>query len=174
MFLENGGYCNADILPCFTYKKFVFFESYSDSRKDEGIEFFADSGESIVNFPHQHFKSLAAKSNSTSGSFKETVRMFKNIKDELLAHRKIAEGFAKSYFIENLLFNVTDETFAGSYRDRYINVLDKIITDFNNGATNNYICANGVHKLISDKTWNSEALKQFLIGLIYIRDNNEF
>lgn len=89
VFDENGTYCRADILPCFTHKKFTMFESYSTSRANEGIEFITDSGKTVINYPHQHFKSLTAKSDSTSGAFKQAVRMFKTPKGELIANRKI-------------------------------------------------------------------------------------
>lgn len=174
IFNENQGFCKADILPCFTSKKFIMFESYSLSRANEGIEFITDSGTKVVNYPHQHFKNLAAKSDNTSGAFKQTVRMFKTIKEELFEKRKIGEGVAKSYYIENLLYNLNDNLFSGTYRERFSQVLEKLIEDFNNGTVKNYNCANGFQKLLSSATWNEDSLKQFLIGLIFIRDNNEF
>lgn len=173
-FLENGKYCNADIIPCFTHKKFTFFESYSSSRLNEGIEFFTDAGERIVNFPHQHYEALVKKSKDTSGNFKATVRMYKNLKDELIEKRIIGEGVAKSYFIENLLFNVSDVNFSGTYTERFKKTLNQLVNDFNNGVVQSYVCANGFQKLLSDKTWNIDSMRQFLVGLTKIRDNNEF
>ena len=174
IFNENQGFCKADVLPCFTSKKFTIFESYSSSRANKGIEFITDSGKTIINYPHQHFKNLAAKSDTTSGSFKQTVRMYKNIKEELIEKGKIVEGIAKSYYIENLLYNLNDNIFLGTYRERFSQVLEKLIEDFNNGTVKNYNCANEFQKLLSPATWNEESLKQFLIGLIFIRDKNEF
>jgi hypothetical protein len=174
IFNENQNFCKADILPCFTHKKFTMFESYSTSRANEGIEFITDSGKKVINYPNQHFKSLAAKSDSTSGTFKRTVRMFKTLKEELILNGKIGEGVAKSYYIENLLFNLNDSIFTGSYKDNFSQALENLIVDFKSGAINNYTCANGFQKLISAETWNIESLKQYLLGLILIRDQNEF
>jgi hypothetical protein len=172
--IEHDNFCNADIVPCFTHKKFTMFESYSKCRYYEGIEFITDSGHTIINYPHQHYTELTNKSSQTSGRFKETVRMFKTLREELIDNGKIGEGVAKSYYIENLLFNLPNEHFAGSYRDRFLLILNTLITDFNNGNMLQYKCANGFQKLISAVTWSSESAKQFLLGLIFIRDNNEF
>ena len=172
--IEHDNFCNADIVPCFTHKKFTMFESYSKSRYNEGIEFITDSGQTIINYPHQHYIELTNKSGRTSGRFKETVRMFKTIKEELIQNGKIGEGVAKSYYIENLLFNLPNELFTGSYRERFLAILDCLINDFNSNAMLEYKCANGFQKLISNETWTSESAKQFLLGLIFIRDNNEF
>jgi hypothetical protein len=100
--------------------------------------------------------------------------MFKNLKDELIEKGLLPEHSAKSYFIENLLFNVPDNLFSGLYKDRFHNVLENLITDFNSGKVNNYYCANKVHKLLADNTWHIDSMKQFLISLCIIRDKNEF
>jgi len=173
-FLEHDNYCNADVIPCFTHKQFTMFESYSNSRINEGIEFITDSGTTIINYPHQHYNSLTTKSQSTSGKYKETVRMFKTLKEELIANQKINDGVAKSYYIENLLFNLHDDYFKGTYSERFKKILNKLVKDYNDSLVGNYMCANNFQKLISSDTWSKNLLRQFLIGLTFIRDNNEF
>lgn len=100
--------------------------------------------------------------------------MFKNLKDALLENGKISEDTAKSYYIENLLYNVPNNLFAGTYKDRFSSILEKLINDFNSNAVSNYQCANGIHRLIAENTWKTELLKSFLIALIKIRDSNAF
>jgi hypothetical protein len=173
-FLEHDNYCNADVIPCFTHKQFTMFESYSNSRVNEGIEFKTDSNETIINYPHQHYNSLTAKSQGTSGKYKETVRMIKTLKEELIANGKINDGVAKSYYIENLLYNLDDDYFKGSHTERFRNILNKVILDYKDNTVANYVCANNFQKLISSDTWSNDLLRQFLVGLTIIRDNNEF
>ena len=170
----HSKFCDADIIPAFTYKLFGTFPSVEGQRFREGICFDTNEGKTTINFPKQHQQSLIDKSKATNGTFKETVRMFKNLKIELVDNRILNDTSHNSYYIENLLFNVSDNLFAGLYKDRFSNVLEKLITDFNAGSSENYYCANGIHKLISDITWNTESLKQFLIALCVIRDKNEF
>jgi len=172
--IEHGNFCNADVVPCFTHKRFTMFESYSKSRYNEGIEFITDSGQRIINYPHQHYTELTNKSDKTSGRFKETVRMFKTLKEELVQNGVMGEGVAKSYYIENLLFNLPDEYFSNSCKDRYFSILNKLIEDFNSGAFRQYNCANGFQLLFSNDTWSLESARQFILGLIFIKNNNEF
>jgi predicted nucleotidyltransferase len=171
---EHSKFCDADIIPAFTYKLFGLFPSIEQQSFVEGIVFDTNDGNSIINFPKIHFQSLTDKSGRTSGNFKETVRMFKNLKNELIDNKQIEEKTAKSYYIENLLYNVPDNLFSGTYTERFSNILEELIKDFNSGSTNNYYCANKVNKLISDTTWRSDLLKQFLIGLIVVRDKTSY
>ncbi|MFN8255698.1 MAG: nucleotidyltransferase [Bacteroidales bacterium] len=173
-FRGHKNYIDADIIPCCTYKQYLFYESYSNSRAHEGIEFQADSGEWIVNFPHQHYISLTNKSQATSGNYKESVRMFKNLREQLIDKRKINSGCAKSYFIENMLFNLSNNYFIGNFTDRFKSILGKLVIDFESGSIDNYKCANGIDKLFSDKTWSKALCREYLVGLIFIRDNNAF
>ena len=170
----HSEFCDADVIPALTYKLYGAFPSSEGQKFTEGICFDTNEGKTVVNFPKEHQQSLIEKSNSTNGNFKETVRMFKNLKDELIEKGLLPEHSAKSYFIENLLFNVPDNLFSGLYKDRFHNVLENLITDFNSGKVNNYYCANKVHKLLADNTWHIDSMKQFLISLCIIRDKNEF
>ncbi len=167
-------FCDADVIPAFTYKLYGSFSSSENQKYTEGICFDTNEGKSIISFPKEHQQALANKSKATNGNLKETIRMFKNLKDELIAKRLLSEQASKSYFIENMLFNIPDNLFSGLYKDRFTSILEKLITDFNSGLVNNYSCANGVHKLIAENIWNIDALKQFLISLCIIRDKNEF
>lgn len=171
---KHSKFCDADIIPAFTYKLFGTYPSEEGQRFNEGITFDRNDGKTVINFPKLHKQALIAKSDSTDGNFKETVRMFKNLKDELIDHGKIADDTAKSYYIENLLFNVHHDLFYGTYKERFLNILEKLIVDFNDNSVAEYYCANGIHKLIAENNWQTNLLKQFLIALSIIRDKNEF
>lgn len=171
---QHSKFCDADIIPSFTYKLYGTYPSSDKQTFTDGIVFDTNDGKTIINFPKVHSESLADKSGRTSGNFKETIRMFKSIKNELIDNRIIDEETAKSYYVENLIYNIPDSLFSGTYKDRFSNILEKLIEDFNSGATNNYYCANGINKLISDSNWNSDLLKKFLLGLVVIRDKTSY
>jgi hypothetical protein len=171
---EHARFCDADIIPVFTYKLYGSYPSDEAQRFREGVYFDTNGGVQIINYPKQHADALAVKSRSTNGNFKETVRMFKNLRNELEEKRLITTEAAKSYYIENLLYNVPDALFAGAYRDRFVNILNHIIVDYNSTVVNNYGCANGVHRLFSDHTWKIELLNQYLKGLALIANQNEY
>lgn len=171
---EHSKFCDADIIPSFTYKRYGTYINSENQIFTEGIVFDKNDGKTVVNFPKIHLQSLADKSGRTSGNFKETIRMFKSLKNELIDNGLIDEGTAKSYYIENLIYNIPDNLFSGTYKDRFSKILEELIKDFNSGATNNYYCANKVDKLISNSTWSSELLKKFLLGLTVIRDKTNY
>ena len=172
---KHSRFCDADIVPAFTYKLYGTFESSSNQVYKEGIVFDTNSGKQIINFPKLHQEGLVEKSKSTNGNFKESVRMFKTIRDELIDNGIIDMNCAKSYYVENLLFNVSSNAFSGTYKERFGNILEEIITDFEEGKLNKgYMCANKIYPLISDKTWNIDLVKTFLIGLIKVLNNNSF
>jgi predicted nucleotidyltransferase len=171
---SHSNFCDADIIPSFTYKLFGTYTSTERQNFTDGIVFDTNDGKMIINYPKSHLQFLSSKSGRTSGNFKETVRMFKNLKNELVDNGIIHQEAAKSYYIENLIFNVPDNLFSGTYKDRFTNILQKLIDDFNLGAVNNYYCANGIDRLISDSSWSIDSLRSFLEGLILIQDKTSY
>ncbi len=170
---EHSKYCNADIIPCFTYRQYGQFHSVENQRYEEGMYFITNNGQFVRNFPKQHYDALTEKSKNTDGRFKETVRMFKNMKDDLIEKGIINEGTAKSYFIENMLYNIPEIYFSGTLTERFRNILGHIERQWLTGAFHKFRCANGIDDLISDTNWKIENAQQFLIALIQVRDETE-
>lgn len=170
---EHSKFCNADVIPCLTFRNYGNFESSSNQKFDEGIYFFTNQNKKVVNYPKQHYESLTKKSTATDGNFKSTVRMFKNIKDDLIDKGLIDENVAKSYFIENLLFNVPDIYFKDTYTERFGNILNYLIEQFNSAKISSYYCANGIIKLFSETAWSTEKLETFLRILIRVRNETQ-
>lgn len=170
---EHGKFCSADVIPSFTYRHYGFFDSDNNQRYVEGMYFITNEGAAVINYPRRHYDQLSLKSYTTNGLFKETVRMFKNMRDDLTDKGVISEGIAKSYYIENLLFQVPNNYFNGTYRERFDYILDFFIHSYQSKELQKFICANGIDKLCSEKTWNSENVAEFLLALIKVRDENQ-
>ena len=171
---EHGKFCNADVIPCLTYRHYGVFENANNQKFDEGIYFITNQNIKVINYPKQHYESLTSKSSATNGNFKSTVRMFKNIKDDLIDKTVIGEDVAKSYFIENLLFNVPDNLFNGTYTERLKNLLNFLIEQFNNSKFSDYYCANRIIPLFNSTAWSLDKAETFLRTLIKVRDENQF
>jgi hypothetical protein len=114
---------SADVLVALKYRRYHKFNSQFDKSYDEGIAFPTSGVAIATNYPKQHFENCAAKDQATNGKFKPLVRIFKNMRDELLKENEINEGVAPAYFIEGLLYNLPNETFSGSYKDTVFNTL---------------------------------------------------
>jgi len=167
-------FCDADIVPALTYKFYNSFYNSENQKYDEGIIFDTNTGKQIVNFPKEHRQALILKNQATNGNFKESVRMFKTLKQKLIDNGKLHKETVKSYFLENLLFNIDNAKFTGSYKNRFESILEELVNKFNDKSITKFRCANGVHDLISEHVWNIESAKELLIGLVFIKNRNEF
>lgn len=155
-FKAHGNYANADIVPCWTYRLYKTYSSPQVNAFDSGIYFVADDKSAIINYPKQHKDALAAKSKTTNGQFKETVRMFKNIRNELKNKGFLNQDALSSHFIENILFNVSDAAFSkASYTDKLRAVATEACTITEPlGTWQSRKCANGIIELGNATSWN--------------------
>lgn len=138
-------YSPVDILPCIRYV---------NRNGDIGIAFYDHSRNAvIVNYPKQHRDNGTEKNKRTGGSYKKTVRVFKNLRDNLIDERGIGRKTVPSYYLECLLYNVPDGCYMGYVPDGFYSVLGWLTS--NKGSAINYRCQNGIHKLFNSfNGWN--------------------
>ena len=104
--ITSGTPLNADIIVCAKHKKYISYYKYI-----EGIMFFDKNGNRIVSYPKQHSENMTVK-NKLVPNFKPTVRIFKNLKNELINDGYIDEENISSYFVESMIFNIPDYYFT--------------------------------------------------------------
>lgn len=97
----------ADVVPCTTYRYY-----WPSGAWRQGIELILDRPDDRrhVNYPEQHYANGVAKNKATSKRFKSTVRILKNIENQLVAAGEIRE--IPSYFVECLAYNVSDSDYT--------------------------------------------------------------
>lgn len=93
----------ADVVPCIQHRK--FWDNHPGNYM-RGIAFWAEDGTKVVNFPDRHRFQGARYQEWTNGNYKETIRLFKNLRNELVENGRLDKEQAPSYFIECLLSNV--------------------------------------------------------------------
>jgi hypothetical protein len=93
----------ADVVPCLQHRK--FWDNHPGNYM-RGIAFWADDGTKVVNFPERHRFQGARYQEWTNGNYKPTIRLFKNLRNQLVANDQLEKEQAPSYFIECLLSNV--------------------------------------------------------------------
>lgn len=162
---EHGKYGNADIVPCFTYRYYGYFESVEQQKFREGIYFFTNDGTFVRNFPKLHYEALTQKSEATNGIFKETVRMFKNMRDDLTDKGWLYSGVAKSYFIENLLYNLPNSCFTRTRMEAFKQVLALLNMMLGANLIRNFKCANGIDGLFGERHWSYYDAEHFFEAL---------
>lgn len=155
---------NADVVPAFQHKKYGRFTFYTTDKFFPGIKFYnTENNTLIINYPKKHKENCEALNHDTEGKFKDSIRIFKNIRKILKQKGEIGDSLAPSYFIENLIYNCPAPTFNGSYQNIVINILQNIFDDIQNGSLEYYKCANGQDLLfLSENTWDMEAAKTFI------------
>jgi len=100
------------------------------------------------------------------------VRIFKNLKRELVENRKIDEEIASSYFIENLIYNCTSHCFNGSFSNCTIQIFQFLLDAIKQDRLKSFICANEQDMLFSEKSWNLENAQKFIYesANFYLKD----
>jgi len=165
---ENTYRVNSDVVPCFQYRVYKKFISYNNQDYVEGMKFINTGNNSeIINFPKLHLKNCESKNIDTDGNFKSLVRVFKNIKRDLVDSGELNEKTAPSYFVENLLYNCSSPCFDGSFQDCVVKILQFIFDAMETGRISGFVCANEQNSLISNQTWNSVDLNTFIAKFGY-------
>lgn len=147
----SGSRRKADVIVAIQFRRYLKFRSSNDFEFVEGICFRNGSGELISNYPKQHSANLTKKHQNTSEWFKPTVRVFKNIRSQMVDKGLIKSGIAPSYYIEGLLYNVPDGKLANSYNDSVVNTLNWYLQE---ASKTNLLCANKQQYLLKDGCWN--------------------
>lgn len=157
----NGSRRDTDVLPCVMYRKYTRFRSWSDQAYVEGITFWTTDGVQIINYPKQHLANCITKHQDTGSWFKPTVRIFKNMRNAMIRDGYIAEGDAPSYFLEGMLWNVSNANFGSSFQTTVINVLNWLLQC----EREKLVCANRQYFLChptSPVTWRAEKRDAFI------------
>ena len=160
----NASRRKADVIAATQYRRYHAFKSLANQSYTEGICFFTNSGEKTINYPKQHSENLTRK-NQRARNFKPTVRIFKNLRSLIVSEGMIEAGFAPSYYLEGLLYNVPDNQFADNYQDSFVNVINWI----HDADKSEFVCANEQYYLLREGslvTWRANQCDAFLAATI--------
>jgi hypothetical protein len=152
---------NADVLVAARHKRYTAFPNLQGEQAAEGITFFTKDGGQIVNYPKQHRLNLTARHTETKEWLKPTVRIFKRMRNKMIADKLLGEGVAPSYYLEGLLYNAPLEAFGTSWQATVRNCL-QWAQDVEKSAL---WCANGQHHLVRDgqkTSWSTADCQTFI------------
>ncbi len=99
----NSYRVDADVVACFTHCRYTSTGGYL-----EGTELRSDSGQSIINWPEQHYSNGVAKNNSTNYRYKKLVRILKALRNEMNTANIQAAEPIPSFLCECLVWNTPD------------------------------------------------------------------
>lgn len=159
----NQNRINADIIVASEYRYYTRFNAYSKNYI-RGIAFFpVGSSINIINYPKVHYDNGVTKNQITNGTFKQFVRIFKNINSKLVEDGKINSALAPSYFIECLIYNLPDSCFLGGTYQKY---MYNILSQLHNTNLNDCETVSGRHWLCRGNQWNVADAKSFVDSVI--------
>ena len=105
--IEGNTYrVGADVVPTWQYRRYAM-----DGMFVEGVRFFADSGQSVTNFPIQHIENGKLKNSQTQRRFKRLVRLFKRIRAKMIEDGESVNQNITSFLLECLVWNVPNRIF---------------------------------------------------------------
>ncbi len=161
---ENASRVNADVVPCFEYRVYKrYLYQYDNSNWLPGIKLYDNQGNMLINYPKLHQKNTRIKQMATNKQFKKQVRIYKTIRNTMVEANIINESVAASYWVENLLYNCTDDCFAStSHTVNMLSCLQFLYDAFENARESGFTCANGQQNLFSDKTWDAVEATNFI------------
>ena len=142
----NGARRDADVLPCAVLRQYFGSSNGTDDKYAEGICFFLPDGTRIENFPQQHADNCTTKHQDTDEWFKKVVRVYKNMRNQMIDDRVLDEGIAPSYFLEGMLWNVPDDKFGESFDASFVNTFNWVLQADQEKLTT----ASGFHWLVRD------------------------
>jgi hypothetical protein len=166
----DGTRRDADVLPAAEFRHYWTFPAASDERHAKGIVFWKADGTKIVNFPKQHLENCTAKHQATSSWFKPTVRVFKNMRNQMIQDNVLQEGVAPSYYIDGLLSNADDSCFGHSFERTF----SQCVNYLQRANRVDMTCANGIHWLVRDGQevcWSSADFSTFMTAVSSYWDN---
>jgi hypothetical protein len=154
----------ADVAVCCQYRDYHWFKSLRDQRYDEGIYFKSTDGQEIINYPKYHSKNCTTKHQDTGNRFKPMVRIVKNMRGYLVEKSVIENDLASSYFIEGLLYNVSNNQFSGDFGSIFCTCINWLLK----ADRSQFVCPSRKHWLFGESAvqWKADKCTQFLNALV--------
>jgi hypothetical protein len=162
----NGTRLRADVLPAHEYHQYE-----DEALQVKGIAFFTHpAGDQITNYPRQHIDNGQTKNGTyrTSGFYKPTVRMFKNMREKVIDGNESLRSRYPSYFVECLTYNLPDRFFTRSKFNTFVEGATFLSEALRNGDASKFTTASGWHWLFGPDSvqWSQDDAIRFVDSLI--------
>ena len=159
----------ADAVPAFQYRNYRYIGSKVPENYIEGIKFFAQTGEEIINYPKIHIENGKKKNAQTQRRFKRLVRIFKRIRYKMIDEGENVNNGITSFLIECLLWNVPNSKY-NDYETWTEKIKETIIYIYNN-TKNEEKCkewgevSEMLYLFHSGRKWNCKIVNDFMLQL---------
>lgn len=155
----NNNRRDVDVLVCARHLQYGATRAHFN----DGIMFRTTDNQEIVNYPKQHLQNCTTKHQATSNRFKANVRILKNMRNRMIDIGFLKDGVAPSYFLEGMLSNVPNASFANSFQSTF----ESYMSWLNNCNKPDLTCANDIHWLLRNGhsvCWNQAQFDEFRVA----------
>ena len=159
---ENSYHVEADVAPFFEHRVYR-----SDRTYLSGVKLLTDKGETVINWPEQHYANAVAKNDRTNRTYKGVVRILKSLCVLGSEQNLIWAAGVPGFLIECLTYNAPDYCFsATTWTACVARVLDHIerntVTD---GSCSTWTEVSELKSLFgTHQKWTREDAQHFAVG----------
>ena len=160
--LGNTNRVEADVVPTWNYRRYS-----ADGSHELGVKFWADTMQSVVNFPKQHIENGKGKNNNTLRRFKRLTRLHRKLRYKMIEDGEIISENITSFLIECLVWNVPNDIFT-SYETWTERLKSSIIYLYENtkeqGSCNEWgEVSELLYLLRASRKWSREDVNNYLV-----------
>lgn len=167
---SNSYRVNADCVITMQYRNYKKYNSLNPDKYIEGIKYFSQDKNEIINYPKRHIENGIIKNNNTNYRYKKLVRIFKRIRNEMYEKHLVDKNKITSFLVECLIWNVPDKYINGyySWNDRIKNSIIYILNSTNYNNWNEV--SDELPLFDNNRKWSIEDVKYFMKhAYIYMR-----
>ena len=114
---SNSYRVKGDVLATLEFRHYIKPPNHTNNYLS-GVKFITDNEKEIINWPEQHYSNGVDKNKETERRFKRTVRIFKNLRNEMANNGVAGAGNSPSFLLECLCWNVPNSKFSStSYKE---------------------------------------------------------
>jgi predicted nucleotidyltransferase len=165
---SNSYRVNADVVVAFQYRNYRRLNSRNPNIYTEGIKFISKSGDIVINYHKRHIENSISKNKLTSLQYKKLIKIFKNIKNNMIDEKIINSDTISSFLIEALIYNIPNDKIIAfdSWDNRVRNAIYYLWNEFDKNQYNRWVepsqCIDLFH---NDRKWTKEGTKDFLLKM---------
>lgn len=159
---SNSYRVNADCVITMQYRNYKKCNSLNPNKYVEGIKYFSQDKNEIINYPKRHIENGIIKNNNTNHRYKKLVRIFKRIRNEMYEKHLVDKNKITSFLVECLIWNVPDKYINGyySWNDRIKNSIIYILNSTNYNNWNEV--SDELPLFDNNRKWSIEDVKYFM------------
>ncbi len=166
---ENTYHSELDVVPSWYHRSYLASNS---NNYNEGVILWTPSGESVLNYPKQHYNNGVAKNRTTRKRYKCLVRIIKNLKVKMAEDGYYVNENVSSFLLESLVYNFPNSKFLYD-EDIYDwnDIIRSFIISFWNGSKEDkndwktWTEVSGLLPLMSNHKWKREDVHEFMLKL---------